>query len=67
MVCEGCGKTTEIPFRAAEVTGQFGRRLTSLVAYLTSVWLLARRLVEGLWAELPGTGIGLRSMEEAWG
>src|SRR3972149_5759420 len=65
VVCPACGKTTRAPL-PEDVDGQFGPQLTALIAYLTVVCRVPRRvvqaLVEGAW-HLP---ISLGSTQAAW-
>ena len=65
VVCGCCGKTTRAPL-PAEVRGQFGPQLTALVAYLTVVCRLPRRLVEAMLADVLGIEISLGSTQKAW-
>ena len=62
--CE-CGAVT----RAAlppEVKGNFGPQLTALVAYLTVVCRMPRRVVEGLLAQVLGVEMSLGSTQKCW-
>ena len=47
VVCPACGKLTQAPLPDG-VDGQFGPQLTALIAYLTVVCRLPRRLVQAL-------------------
>jgi transposase len=65
VVCGRCGKTT----RAAlppEIAGQFGPQLAALVAYLTVVCRMPRRVVEALLAQVLGVDISLGSTQKCW-
>ena len=61
MVCPACGQTTQPPV-PDDVVGQFGPQLTVLIAYLTVLCRLPRRLVqtllEGARATPSGTFLG---------
>jgi transposase len=65
VVCPECGEST----RAAvplEATGQFGPQLTALIAYLTVVCRMPRRVVETLLAQVLGIEISLGSTQKCW-
>ena len=65
MVCPECGEST----RAAvpeEATGHFGPQLTALIAYLTVVCRMPRRVVEALLAQVLGIEISLGSTQKCW-
>jgi transposase len=65
VVCPECGEST----RAAvpeEVTGQFGPQLTALIAYLTVVCRMPRRVVEALLGQVLGIDISLGSTQKCW-
>ena len=65
VVCPECGKGT----RAAvpeEATGHFGPQLTALVAYLTVVCRMPRRVVEALLEQVLGIEISLGSTQKCW-
>jgi hypothetical protein len=56
VVCGRCGKTTRAPL-PEEIAGHFGPQLTALIAYLTVVCRMPRRVVEALfgkYAEMLG-------------
>jgi transposase len=64
VVCE-CGAST----RAAlpeEVQGSFGPQLAALVAYLTVVCRMPRRVVEALLGQVLGIEISLGSTQKCW-
>ena len=65
VVCPSCGKTTQAPVPEA-VTGQFGPQLTALIAYLTVVCRIPRRLVQALLADALHVPISLGSTQAAW-
>jgi transposase len=50
VVCPACGKMTQAPV-PEDVAGQFGPQLTALIAYLTVVCRVPRRLVQTLLEE----------------
>ena len=65
VVCPECGEST----RAAlpeEATGQFGPQLTALIAYLTVVCRMPRRVVEALLAQVLEIEISLGSTHKCW-
>jgi hypothetical protein len=63
VVCDHCEKTTRTP-RTEEIAGQFGPQLTGLIAYLTVVCRMPRRVVEALLAQVPGIEISLGSIQK---
>jgi transposase len=65
VVCPACGKTTQAPLPEA-VAGQFGPQLTALIAYLTVVCRIPRRLVQTLLANALHVPISLGSTQAAW-
>jgi transposase len=65
VVCPECGQGT----RAAvpqEATGHFGPHLTALIAYLTVVCRMPRRVVEALLGQVLGIDISLGSTQKCW-
>lgn len=65
VVCPECGEST----RAAlpeEVNRQFGPQLTALIAYLTVVCRMPRRVVEALLGQVLGIEISLGSTQRCW-
>jgi hypothetical protein len=65
VVCPECGEST----RAAvpeEASGHFGPQLTALIAYLTVVCRMPRRVVEALLAQVLGIEISLGSTQKGW-
>lgn len=65
VVCPECGAST----RAAvpeEVTGHFGPQLTALIAYLTVVCRMPRRVVEALLGQVLGIEMSLGSTQKCW-
>ena len=65
VVCGQCGKTTHAPL-PVEIAGHFGPQLTALIAYLTVVCRLPRRVVEALLAQVLGIEISLGSTQKCW-
>jgi transposase len=65
VLCPECGKAT----RAAvpeEAHGHFGPQLTALIAYLTVVCRMPRRVVEALLGQVLGIDISLGSTQKCW-
>ena len=65
VVCPECGEST----RAAlpeEAKGHFGPQLTALIAYLTVVCRMPRRIVDALLAQVLGIDISLGSTQRCW-
>lgn len=65
VVCPACGKTTQAPV-PEDVDGQFGPQLTALIAYLTVVCRVPRRLVQALMDGAWHIPISLGSTQAAW-
>lgn len=65
VVCAECGKTTQAPLPKAVADG-FGPQLTALIAYLTVVCRLPRRLVEAFLEQALQIPISLGSTQKAW-
>ncbi|MCW5979537.1 MAG: IS66 family transposase, partial [Bryobacteraceae bacterium] len=65
VVCGHCGKTTREPL-PEELAGHFGPQLAALIAYLTVVCRLPRRVVEALLAQVLGIQISLGSTQKCW-
>jgi transposase len=65
VVCPECGQSTRgaVPPEAA---GQFGPHLTALVAYLTVVCRMPRRVVEALLKQVLEIEISLGSTQKCW-
>ena len=65
VVCPECGESTRamVP---EEARGQFGPQLTALIAYLTVVCRLPRRVVEALLGQVLGIEISLGSTQKCW-
>lgn len=65
VMCPECGEST----RAAvpeEAAGHFGPQLTALIAYLTVVCRMPRRVVEALLEQVLGIEISLGSTQKCW-
>src|SRR3989454_6217165 len=65
VVCPGCGGATRAPL-PEEAQGQFGAFLTALIAYLTVVGRMPRRVVEKLLEQVLGIPISLGSTRKCW-
>jgi len=65
VVCPACRKTTQAAL-PEDVTGQFGPQLTALIAYLTVVCRIPRRLVRALLEDALHVPISLGSTQAAW-
>ena len=65
VVCSQCGKTTRVPL-PEEIAGHFGPQLAALIAYLTVVCRMPRRVVESLLAQVLGIEISLGSTQKCW-
>jgi len=65
VVCPECGESTraEVP---EEAIRHFGPQLTALIAYLTVVCRLPRRVVEALLGQVLGIEISLGSTQKCW-
>jgi hypothetical protein len=65
VVCPKCGQSTRAAV-PAEAPGQFGPQLTALIAYLTVVCRMPRRVVEALLGQVLGVEISLGSTQKCW-
>jgi transposase len=65
VVCGHCGKTTREPL-PSEIAGHFGPQLAALIAYLTVICRMPRRVVEALLAQVLGIEISLGSTQKCW-
>ena len=65
LVCPDCGQTTQAQL-PNEVRGQFGPELTALLAYLTVVCRMPRRVVLELLSQVLGIPLSLGSAQKAW-
>jgi transposase len=65
VICPKCGQSTraQVP---EEATGHFGPQLTALIAYLTVVCRMPRRVVEALLGQVLGIDISLGSTQKCW-
>jgi transposase len=63
--CPDCGKCTqaELP---PELQGHFGPELTALIAYLTVVCRMPRRVVQELLQQVLGIPLSLGSIQNSW-
>jgi len=64
-VCKQCGEATqaELP---QELQGHFGPELTALIAYLTVVCRMPRRVVQELLGQVLGIPLSLGSIQNSW-
>jgi len=65
VVCPECGKSTRAAL-PAEARGDFGPQLSALIAYLTVVGRMPRRVVEALLGQVLGIPISLGSTQKCW-
>jgi transposase len=65
VVCPECGQSTRATL-PEEATGHFGPQLTALIAYLTVVCRMPRRVVEALLGQVLGIDISLGSTQKCW-
>jgi transposase len=65
VVCPECGESTRATV-PEDATGRFGPQLTALVAYLTVVCRMPRRVVEALLEQVLGIDISLGSTQKCW-
>lgn len=65
VVCGGCGNATRAPL-STDIAGQFGPRLTALIAYWTVSCRLPRRLVESMLSDVFAIEMSLGSTQKAW-
>jgi transposase len=65
VVCPECGKATqaELP---REAQGHFGPQLTALIAYLTVVCRMPRRMVRDLLEQVLAIPLSLGSIQNSW-
>jgi len=64
-VCPECGESTRATL-PEEAQGRFGPQLTALIAYLTVVCRMPRRVVEALLGQVLGIDISLGSTQKCW-
>jgi hypothetical protein len=65
VLCPECGKATQAQL-PDEVQGQFGPELTALMAYLTVVCRMPRRVVLELIGQVLGIQLSLGSVQNSW-
>ena len=65
VVCQDCGKGTRAPL-PPEFQDQSGPQLTALIAYLTVVCRMPRRVVEAFLEDALHISISLGSTQKAW-
>jgi hypothetical protein len=65
VVCGHCQKATRAPL-PNEIVGHFGPQLAALIAYLTVVCRMPRRVVEELLEQVLGINISLGSTQKCW-
>ena len=65
VVCPGCGQVTQAPL-PEHVAGQFGPHLTALMAYLTVVCRLPRRVVSRLLEDVLQISLSVGSTQNTW-
>ena len=65
VVCPECGKGTRAT-TPEEAKGHFGPQLTALIAYLTVVCRMPRRVVEALLGQVLGIDMSLGSTQKCW-
>ncbi len=65
VVCPECGQSTRAVL-PEDVVGDFGPQLTALIAYLTVVCRMPRRVVMGLLVQVLGIEISLGSTQKCW-
>src|ERR1017187_8835604 len=65
VVCPQCGESTRATV-PEEALGHFGPQLAALIAYLTVVCRMPRRVVEALLGQVLGIEISLGSTQKCW-
>jgi len=65
VVCPECGKATSAE-PPGEVQGHFGPQLTALIAYLTVVCRMPRRVVKELLEQVLSIPLSLGSIQNSW-
>ena len=65
VVCPECGESTRATV-PEEALGHFGPQLAALIAYLTVVCRMPRRVVEALLGQVLGIEISLGSTQKCW-
>src|SRR5208283_5015234 len=65
VVCPGCGEGTRAPL-PEEARARFGPQLIALIAYLTVVCRMPRRVLEAFLGQILSIPISLGSTQNAW-
>ena len=65
VLCPGCGKATQAPL-PEEVRGHFGPDLTALMAYLTVVCRMPRRVMVELLEQVLSIPLSLGTAQNSW-
>jgi len=65
VVCPECGKATQADL-PSEAQGHFGPQLTALIAYLTVVCRMPRRMVRELLEQVLAIPLSLGSIQNSW-
>jgi transposase len=65
VVCPDCGRATQAPL-PEDLVGQFGPHLTALMAYLTVVCRLPRRVVWRLLEDVLQISLSVGSIQHTW-
>ena len=65
VTCPHCGEATQAPL-PAQVQGQFGPQLMALIAYLTVVCRMPRRVLESFLEEALNISVSLGSTQNLW-
>jgi len=65
VVCPECGKATQAGL-PPEATAHFGPQLTALIAYLTVVCRMPRRVVQEVLEQVLGIPLSLGSIQNSW-
>ena len=65
VICNQCGASTRA-LLPQEIQGNFGTQLTALIAYLTVVCRMPRRVVEALLEQVLGVEMSLGSTQKCW-
>lgn len=65
VLCPACGRMTQAPL-PEDVAGQFGPQLTALIAYLTVVCRLPRRVVWRLLEDVLQISLSVGSTQNTW-
>ena len=65
VVCPACGEATRAPL-PEEAQGDFGPQLMALIAYMTVVCRMPRRVVEAFLEQVLGISMSLGSTQKCW-